>query len=141
VRIRARWTRAVAAPCGAAEAALTAEAKSVAAHAEAAAKDAESALKEAEEEPVAPAPVAESRSVPSYSITAYCRRIGDTAGGSSMIEKACRDMEADALAAIEAQSIPARVRSYCDQIGRTAGGSYQIYNSCVDMELEAAAAL
>lgn len=80
-------------------------------------------------------------SAPLYSSTAYCLKIGETAGGSSVIERSCRDMEAEALATIRARQIPARIRSYCDKIGQTAGGSYVIYNSCVDMELEAASDL
>lgn len=89
-------------------------------------------------EPVVPVPTS---SVPSYSSIAYCRKIGETAGGSSMIERSCRDMEAEALAAIRSRSIPARIHSYCDKIGQTAGGSYSIYKSCVDMESEAASGL
>jgi hypothetical protein len=92
----------------------------------------------------AAAPVAassEGAAEPSYSTTAYCEKIGETAGGSSVIERSCRDMEADALTAIRGRSIPSKVHGYCDTIGETAGGSYVIYNTCVDMELEAASTL
>ncbi|HEY0028841.1 MAG TPA: hypothetical protein VGC35_13320 [Allosphingosinicella sp.] len=88
-----------------------------------------------------PEPASAGSSAPSYDIASYCRKVGDAAGGSSIIEKSCRDMENDALAAIEARTVPARVHTYCDRVGEAAGGSYQIYNSCVDMELDAASQL
>ena len=88
-----------------------------------------------------PADTSPASSLPSFSRTAYCEKIGETAGGSYQIESTCRDMEAEALSSLQSQTIPERILQYCTQIGETAGGSFQIMNTCVDMESEAASGL
>lgn len=78
---------------------------------------------------------------PSLNTTAYCQKIGDTAGGSYLIKLACRDMENKARLGIASSIVSARTHSYCTEIGETAGGSYQIYKACVEQESEAASSL
>lgn len=87
------------------------------------------------------APPSASAELPSFDTTAYCRNIGDTAGGSMQIEATCRDMEDEALSELRRMTIPSRMLNYCTEIGETAGGSYQIMKTCVEMESEAAARL
>jgi hypothetical protein len=82
-----------------------------------------------------------SAGAPAYDTASYCRQIGDTAGGSYVIERTCRQQEMEALSAIRRMSIPARIQNYCAQIGETAGGSYVIYKTCAEQELEAASSL
>jgi hypothetical protein len=82
-----------------------------------------------------------SAELPSFDTVSYCRKIGDTAGGSMEIEATCREMEADALSGLSRLTIPARMLRYCTQIGETAGGSYEIMKTCVEMESEAATRL
>jgi hypothetical protein len=79
--------------------------------------------------------------LPSFNTASYCRKIGDTAGGSMQIEATCREMEADALDGLQRMAIPSRMLSYCTQIGQTAGGSYEIMKTCVEMESDAASRL
>jgi hypothetical protein len=64
---------------------------------------------------------AASAAIPSFDTEAYCRKIGDTAGGSYEIEETCRDEEAKALSQLNSQSIRARTLEYCSRIGDTAG--------------------
>jgi hypothetical protein len=82
-----------------------------------------------------------SAELPSFDTISYCRKIGDTAGGSMEIEATCREMEGDALSALNRMTIPGRMLRYCTQIGETAGGSYEIMKTCVEMESEAATRL
>jgi hypothetical protein len=79
--------------------------------------------------------------LPSFDTASYCRKIGDTAGGSMQIEATCREMEADALHALQRMSIPSRMLNYCTRIGETADSSYQIMKTCVEMESDAASRL
>jgi hypothetical protein len=96
---------------------------------------------------VAPEPIRDSAApvsggeTPSYDVARYCRQVGDAVGGSSVIERGCRDQEQEAQARIRSRTIPARVRSYCDQVARAVGGSYMIFDGCLDQELEAASSL
>jgi hypothetical protein len=78
---------------------------------------------------------------PSYDIEAYCATVSESVGGSYVIEKGCRDQEADALSKIRGRDIPSRVARYCGEVSEAVGGSYVIFNGCVDQELGAAAEL
>ena len=73
----------------------------------------------------------------SFDISAYCRSIADTAGGSYQIELTCREMERDAKSRINRKQVPDRIMRYCRRIGETAGGSYQIMLTCIIQELNA----
>jgi hypothetical protein len=85
-----------------------------------------------------PKDVVASNSLPSFDTASYCKQVGEAGGGSYIIEKGCREQEAEAVQKLEVRSIPARVMRYCTQVGRAGGGSYMILNGCVDQELEAA---
>lgn len=78
---------------------------------------------------------------PDYNIIGYCRRIGDIAGGSAVIERTCRDQEQSSLVTIRDQNIPKRIFEYCERIGRAAGESYTIFKTCVEQETTAASTL
>lgn len=84
---------------------------------------------------------ASSAGLPSFDTEAYCRKIGDTAGGSYEIEETCRNEESRALSQLNSESIPARTLEYCSRIGDTAGGSYVIMQTCVEQEEESASHL
>lgn len=86
------------------------------------------------EEPVSPS----GSPLPGYDSADYCSTIGNSMGGSYMIEKSCLDQEALAARALADMSIPSRVASYCDNVARTMGGSYVLYKSCVEQEMHAA---
>lgn len=83
------------------------------------------------------APIA---AVPAFDTKTYCRKIGDTVGGSYQIEETCRDEEAEALRKLTSREIPDRLLR-CSRIGETVGGSYQIMETCVEQETESAARL
>jgi hypothetical protein len=74
---------------------------------------------------------------PSFDTTAYCNKIGDTAGGSYLIKLACRDKENKARSDIASLNMSAQTHSYCTKTGETAGGSYQIYAACVEQQSKA----
>lgn len=78
----------------------------------------------------------DAEALPSYDEAAYCRKIGETAGGSNVVEHNCRAQEARARAEVEAMSIPARTLRVCRDIGGTAGGSYVMLKACVAPDLE-----
>lgn len=91
--------------------------------------------------PAPPPKVAISASLPDFDTDEYCRKIGDTAGGSYEIEATCRDEEAAALSQLRSLDIPDRTLKYCSDIGETAGGSYTIMKTCVEQEANAASRL
>lgn len=80
----------------------------------------------------------EASFVPSYDIQSYCEQVSEVVGGSYVIEKGCRDQEAEALSKIRNQDVPDRVAKYCDGVGQVVGGSYMIYYGCLIQELDAA---
>ena len=80
----------------------------------------------------------DAEALPSYDDATYCRKIGDAAGGSNVIERTCRQQEAGAQAEVEGMTILPKTLRYCGNIGRSAGGSYVIFKTCVEQELEAA---
>lgn len=84
---------------------------------------------------------ADAATLPAFDSNAYCRTIGDAAGGSAVIERTCREQESEARSEAAAMSIPARTLNYCTKIGETAGGSYLIFKTCVEQEIGAAAEL
>ena len=86
--------------------------------------------------PATDASPGDAEALPSYDEAAYCQKIGNTAGGSNVIERTCRQQEANARAAVERMSIPSRTLRYCRNIGGTAGGSYVIFKTCIEQELD-----
>lgn len=92
----------------------------------------------------APQPAADSGAgrSPSYDTNGYCAEVAGVAGGSYVIERTCRQQEAEARGDIRRMSIPGRVYNYCDEVASVgAGGSYVIFRTCVEQELGAAADL
>jgi len=87
---------------------------------------------------VAPSPrrATTAINIPQYDTNSYCRVVG---AGSYSIEKGCRDMEAEAKAALARMNVPANILSYCNEIATTGGdgGSYSILIGCIEMETEA----
>lgn len=82
-------------------------------------------------------PLAIAGDLPLYDTVAYCREIGDLAGGSSQVELVCRQDEEAAKDKIDALNPSARIMKYCDEVARVAGGSYQILEVCIEDELSA----
>ena len=75
--------------------------------------------------------------IPSYNIGSYCKGVADISGGSYVIEKGCRQMEAAAKAAVEGRMVEPRIMKYCDEVASVSGGTYSILDSCITMEQEA----
>ncbi|MDL2259320.1 hypothetical protein LJB99_00370 [Deltaproteobacteria bacterium OttesenSCG-928-K17] len=82
-------------------------------------------------------PMAMANELPLYDTNAYCREIGDIAGGSSQIELVCRQEEEAAKVKISTLNPSTRTMRYCDEVARIAGGSYQILEVCITDELSA----
>lgn len=82
-------------------------------------------------------PMAMANELPLYDTNAYCREIGDIAGGSSQIELVCRQEEEAAKVKISTLNPSTRTMRYCDEVARVAGGSYQILEVCITDELSA----
>jgi len=78
---------------------------------------------------------------PQYDTAAYCRKIGDTVGGSNDIELTCRRQESGAENWVRSRNTPDRTMRYCARIGETVGGSYDILKTCIQQEEEAASQL
>lgn len=76
---------------------------------------------------------------PEYNVHGYCKEVAASGGGSYMIEKSCRDMEAEAKNSISRMDIPQEIVKYCDQVAKagSSNGSYTIFKGCVNMEIEA----
>ena len=47
--------------------------------------------------------------IPAFDTKAYCRKIGETVGGSYQIEEACRNEEAEALEKLNSNRTPIRI--------------------------------
>lgn len=87
-------------------------------------------------------PVCFAADAPEYNYKAYCKTVAEAGGGSSMIEKGCRDMELEAKQKIESMDVPAKTMKYCRSVAESMGeGSYSTLQGCIDMEMEAAAEL
>lgn len=81
--------------------------------------------------------------LPQYDIKASCHEIAEIgAGGSTVIERQCRQDEADALRRLKQMDIPTKTLRGCDEIASAGGGeSYVILEQCIKDELDAAADL
>jgi hypothetical protein len=78
--------------------------------------------------------------LPVYDTPAYCRKVGQAAGGSYQIEGTCRESEGNAQRDLRSRVvIESRVLTYCDRVSSAVGGSYQILLQCVKNEEQAAA--
>ena len=84
---------------------------------------------------------AQAQSVPRYDVETYCKRVADSIGGSSQIEKTCIEQEQDAYNGLKSNwsTLPSRAAEYCDTVASSIGGSYQIMATCIDQETNAAA--
>ena len=82
-------------------------------------------------------PAAETSGLPVYDSQAYCRSIGNTAGGSSEIELFCRQSEDTAKKNLAQMKVSDRAMKYCGQIGQAAGGSYEMLEFCLKEEMAA----
>lgn len=71
----------------------------------------------------------------------YCQEISRVSGGSSQIEAACLQMEAQAQRNLITMERTAKAENYCHSIGVSAGGSYRIKEACLKQEQAAAATL
>ena len=80
---------------------------------------------------------ASASALPTYDMEAYCAEVAKMAGGSYSLEKSCRDMEAGAMATLEARSVEPKIMQYCDEVARFSGGSYSLLDSCISMEEQA----
>jgi hypothetical protein len=84
-----------------------------------------------------PTQVAEAQVVGIFDSQKYCRDVAAMAGGSYMIEEACRKQEYSAMVTLSRRQIPPRIEKYCRDVGQMGGGSYWLMNACVDQELAA----
>ncbi|MDR2947030.1 MAG: hypothetical protein LBV79_09820 [Candidatus Adiutrix sp.] len=75
--------------------------------------------------------------LPQFDTQAYCRSLGDAAGGSSEMELFCRQSEETAKNNLAGLSFSERVRNYCTQMGQATGGSYEMMEFCVKEEMAA----
>lgn len=69
-----------------------------------------------------------------YDSNAYCRRLGDTAGGSAEVELSCRQQEKAAYEHLSTRPTTPRILNYCNGLGVTSGGSYEVFDACVSQE-------
>ena len=75
--------------------------------------------------------------LPAYDTDAYCKQIGEAAGGSYAIEESCQKREKRAQDELAKMDIEPRIFKHCEKIGSTAGGTYAIFQSCVKREMGA----
>lgn len=78
--------------------------------------------------------------IPRYDPEAYCKKVANVSGGSSMIYSGCIDMEQDSYNKLKLSwsSLAEKTQKYCDRVAKTSGGSYMLLDGCIDMETEAA---
>lgn len=72
---------------------------------------------------------------------AYCKRVGDVAGGSDEIELTCRQQEHVARNWVSAHATSSRTMKYCARVAEGVGGnagSYEIMKTCIEQEEQAA---
>jgi hypothetical protein len=72
-----------------------------------------------------------------FDTKAYCRKMGESIGGSNTLELSCREQEEAARASIAAMAVPERTKTYCSQMAQSIGGSYVLMQSCIEQELQA----
>lgn len=74
--------------------------------------------------------------MPDYDVDGYCKKIGETVGGSQSIIRTCIGQEQRAYDHLKAawDGLDEGMRNYCDRIGKTVGGSYSILETCIGQE-------